>query len=185
MPDSHRSPDKAARASDAARFVVLQDAAEALLDDLSRRFLVEWREGKEAGADGGREGKEPVSDGSTVRWVRLIPRTPVAAPLAVAFTDGPGVVLRLGRWFRQSLPGCACDTCAEQPDDLVRQLRGRATALVEGGLWERVRRGLSGSWAEARLIGTDVRASQQVPLDARAARAARREGFAAPVQWGP
>src|SRR3954471_12295049 len=164
MPDSHRSPDKAARASDAARFVVLQDAAEALLDDLSRRFLVEWR-----------EGKEPVSDGSTVRWVRLIPRTPVAAPLAVAFTDGPGVVLRLGRWFRQSLPGCACDTCAEQPDDLVRQLRGRATALVEGGLWERVRRGLSGSWAEARLIGTDVRASQQMPLDARAARAARRE----------
>jgi hypothetical protein len=39
--------------------------------------------------------------------------------------------------------------------------------------------------AEARLIGPDLQVGQQAPLDARAARQARREGFAAAVQWGP
>jgi hypothetical protein len=174
MPDSRRPTDEAARVTDAARFAVLPDAAETLLDELSRRFLVERR-----------EVKEPLEDGSSIRSVRLIPRTLVAAPLAVDFTDTPGVGLRLGRWFRQSLPGCGCDACGEQPDELVRQLHSRAAALVEGGLWERVRRGVAGSWAEARLIGPGFRVGQQVPLDARAAREARREGFAAAVQWGP
>ncbi len=166
MSDSQRSPDEAARVTGAAGPVVLHEAAEVLLDRLSRRFLVEWREVKEA-----------VPDGSTVRWVRLIPRTPAAAPLAVAFTDTPGIVLQLGRWFRESLPG--------SDGDDVGLLRQMVTALIEGGLWERVRRGPVGSVAEARLIGPDLQMSRQVPLDARAARQARREGFAAALQWGP
>ncbi len=166
MSDGHRPADEAAHVTGAARFAVLQEAAEVLLEELNRRFLVEWREVKEL-----------LPDGSTVRWVRLIPRTLVAAPLAVAFTDTPGIVLQLGRWFRQSLPGC--------DGDEVGVLQQTVTALVEGGLWERVRRGPVGSVAEARLIGPDLRVGRQVPLDARAAREARREGFAAAVQWGP
>ena len=59
------------------------------------------------------------------------------------------------------------------------------SALIEGGLWEQVRRGLTGSWSQTRLIGPDFRAAQQAPLDPAAARAARREGFAAAVQWAP
>src|ERR1700712_1797638 len=114
MPDSRRPTDKAARVPAAPVSAVLPDAAETLLDELSRRFLVERR-----------EVKEPLEDGSSIRSVRLIPRTLVAAPLAVDFTDTPGVELRLGRWFRQSLPGCDCDACGEQPDDLVRQLHSR------------------------------------------------------------
>jgi hypothetical protein len=165
MSDSHRSADEAAHITGAARFAVLPEAAEVLLEELSRRFLVEWR-----------EVKEPLADGSTVRWVRLIPRTPAAAPLAVAFTDTPGIVLQLGRWFRQSLPGSGDD---------IGLLQQMVTALVEGGLWERVRRGPVGSVAEAQLIGPDLRVGRQVPLDARGARQARREGFAAAVQWGP
>lgn len=161
--------------ADAGRYAVLHDAAEDLLDDLERRYVVERRETKETFR----------ADGPLVRTVWLVPHTPAAAPLAVMFTDLPGVVLRLGRWFQQSLPACGCATCDEDPATLLKELRTRAAALVEGGLWERVRRHLSGSWSQARLIGPDFTTAQQAPLDPGEAREARRAGFAAPVQWAP
>ena len=58
-------------------------------------------------------------------------------------------------------------------------------ALVEGGLWERVRQGMTGSWSQTRLIGPEINESRETLLDPREARAARRDGFAAPVQWAP
>ena len=113
--------------------------------------------------------------------VRLIPRTPAAAPLAIAFTDFPSVILRLGRWYEESLPGCGCDACDEQPDDLVAEMRTQVDALVEGGLWERVRRGVTSSWSETRLIGPDFSASRSAAPGrargpGRAARRLRRAG---------
>jgi hypothetical protein len=167
--------DDYTRVTDPGRFAVLHEAAERLLDELTDQYTVERR-----------ESKEPLGGtGEFVRTVRLIPRMPSAAPLAVAFTDFPGVVLRLGRWHEESLPRCGCDACDEQPDDLIGEMRTQVGALIEGGLWERVRRGVTGSWSEARLIGPDVNASRATLLDARTARAARRDGFAAPVQWAP
>jgi hypothetical protein len=165
----------APRVTDPGRYYVLHEAAETLLSALADTYVVEARETKES----------PADDGPLVRTAWLVPRTPAAAPLGVMFTDVPSVVLRLGRWYRRSLPDCGCDGCGEDPAELVADLHRQVTALVEGGLWERVRRGLTGSLAETRLIGPDVRAEQQSPLDAAAARAARREGFAAAVQWGP
>jgi Family of unknown function (DUF6226) len=163
------------QATNPQRYAVLHEAADTLLDELTATYTVERR-----------ETKEPlVPGGDWVRTVRLIPRTPAAAPLAVAFTEFPSVVLLLGRWFEQSLPSCGCDACDENPGDLVTELRGQAYALVEGGLWERVRRRLTASWSESRLIGPDFTISQQAPLGPAAARAARRAGFAAAVQWAP
>jgi hypothetical protein len=95
------------------------------------------------------------------------------------------VVLRFGRWYEERLPSCGCDACDEDPGHLVKELRVQASALVEGGLWERVRRGVSGSWSEVRLIGAGLDVARETLLDARDARAARREGFAAAVQWAP
>ncbi|AEV81409.1 hypothetical protein ACWT_0397 [Actinoplanes sp. SE50] len=162
------------RATDPDRFTDLHEAAETLLDELTERYQVERR-----------ETKEPLGlDEALARTVRLIPRTPSAAPLAIQFT-GAGLHLRFGRWWRESLPICDCDTCADRPGPLTDQLRRHAAALVEGGLWERVRRGLSGSWFEARLIGAGVKADREGPLSAAGAREARRDGFAAAVQWGP
>jgi hypothetical protein len=163
------------RGTNPGRFAVLHEAAERLLDELTEQFTVERR-----------DGKEPLGGtGELIRTVRLIPRMPAAAPLAVAFTDFPGVVLRLGRWFEDALPSCGCDACDEPPQDLVGEMRARVGALVEGGLWERIRRGMSGSWSQARLIGPAVNESRETLLNPRAARAARRDGFAAPVQWAP
>jgi hypothetical protein len=157
------------------RFDVLQEAAERLLDDLTDRYIVERRESKES--------LEP--DDALVRVVRLIPHTPAAAPLAVAFADGPGIVLRLGRWYADRLPACDCADCLHDPAEVIAELRTRVDAHVEGGLWERVRRGVTGSWQETRLVGTGCNLGGTALLEPAEARSARREGFAAPVQWAP
>ena len=161
--------------TDTGRFAVLQDAAETMLDDLHERYMVERRETKELlGAEE-----------ALVRMVRLIPRTPAAGPLAVAFTDLPGLMVRLGRWWAEALPACGCEACDEDPAELIGVLRGQVAALVEGGLWERVRRGVGGSWYETRLIGVGLSGRREGPLTSRDARDARRGGFAAAVQWAP
>jgi uncharacterized protein DUF6226 len=166
--------DGSPHATDISRFAVLHEAADALLDEFTERYLVERR-----------ETKEPLGlDDALVRTVRLIPRMPTAAPLAIHFTD-PGLCLRLGRWWEESLPTCACDTCGEHPAPLVERLRTHCAALTEGGLWERVRRSMSGSWFETRLIGIGVTADREGPLSPTGARDARRGGFAAAVQWAP
>jgi hypothetical protein len=149
---------------------IVHEAAEDLLDELTERYAVDRR-----------ETKEPFDGGELLRTVRLMPRNPAAGPLAVIFTDAAGVVLRLGRWFAEPVPGEAVKTTEQWVDDL----RTLATAHVEGGLWERVRRGLSGSFAETRLIGPGFESTRQAPVDNAEARSARREGFAAPVQWAP
>ncbi|MFI1995874.1 DUF6226 family protein [Actinoplanes sp. NPDC020271] len=161
-------------ATETDRFTELHEAADTLLDELTGRYQVERRESKEP----------PGLDEALARTVRLIPRTLAAAPLGIRFTD-TGLQLHFGRWWRENLPLCGCDTCDTRPEHLTAQLRCHTSALVEGGLWERVRRGLNGSWFEARLIGADVRADQEGPLSPAGAREARRGGFAAPVQWGP
>jgi hypothetical protein len=161
-------------ATDPDRFTTLHEAADTLLDELTERYQVERR-----------ESKEPLGlDEALVRTVRLIPRTLAAAPLAIQFTD-TGLRLRFGRWWMETLPTCGCESCGEEPAHLSEQLRRHALALVEGGLWERVRRGISGSWYQARLIGAGVRSDREGPLSAAGAREARRDGFAQPVQWGP
>src|SRR5262245_18067739 len=173
MRDGDRKPDDYSRVTDPGRFAVLHDAAEHLLDELTEQFTVERR-----------EAKEPLG-AERYRTVRLVPRTPAAAPLAIAFTDFPSVVLRFGRWYEATLPNCGCDACGGEPDALADGLRAQASVLVEGGLWERVRRGVGGSWSEVRLIGPDLNVRRETLLDPAAARSARREGFAAAVQWAP
>ncbi len=173
--DGEAKPADYSRVTDPGRYAVLHDTAENLLDSLAAQYVVERRESKEAPG--------PAND--PVRVVRLIPRTPAAAPLAITFTSFPGVILRFGRWYEEALPGCGCDACGEQPEDLVAEMYNQVDALVEGGLWERVRRGVTSSWSETRLIGPNFNVGRATPLEAREARAARRDGFAAAVQWAP
>jgi hypothetical protein len=173
--DGQPSPDARSLHPGTGLFGVLGEAAEVLLDELAAQYIVERRETKESlGADG---------DGPLVRTVWLVPRTPAAGPLSILFNHPAGVVLRLGRWYEDPLP--ARDGDEDPDDDLVVHLRSRALALVEGGLWERVRRGLGGSLRETRLIGPGFTTSRQAAITASEARAARREGFAAAIQWAP
>jgi hypothetical protein len=175
--DVEPRPEGYSRVTNAGRFGVLHDAAEALLDELTDRYTVERRETKEPL---GPEAGPPI-----VRIVRLIPHSPAAGPLAVAFTDLPGIVLRLGRWYEDRLPSCGCDDCDEDPGELVADLRAHVAAHIEGGLWERVRRRVNGSWRETRLVGYGLMIDGAALLEPAEAHAARREGLAAPVQWAP
>ncbi|AGL13998.1 DUF6226 family protein [Actinoplanes sp. N902-109] len=152
-----------------AHYHDLVEAAEALLDEVAARYVADRRETKEP------LGTELYADIARTVW--LLPRTPAAGPLAMAFPDSSsGVVLRLGRWFTQTLPGY---------DDDPAELRKLVLAHIEGGLWERIQRGLTGSVRETRLVGPEITISLAAPLTPAEARAARRAGFAAAVQWAP
>lgn len=163
--------------TDTTRFGALHEAAERLLDELTDGYLVERRETREPLGAG--------PDAPIVRTVRLIPHSPEAGPLAVAFTDLPGLVVSLGRWYEDRLPTCGCAECDDDPADLAADLRAHVRAHVEGGLWERVRRRMNGSWQETRLVGPGFNRAGTGPLGPAEARAARREGFAAAIQWAP
>ena len=142
-----------------------------MLDELAEGYTVERREIKES------LGPEQA----LVRVVRLVPRTPVAAPVAIAFTELPGLLVRLGRWWVDAMPRSRAD----DPADLVVQLRCRIDAVIEGGLWERAHRGFGIPRFQARLIGDEVDEAREGLLTPRQARDARRGGFAGAVQWAP
>jgi Family of unknown function (DUF6226) len=165
------------RITEPSRYGVLHQVAEALLDELTDRYVVARRDTKEPLVA---EPGAPI-----VRVTRLVPHCPAASPLAILFTDFPGIVLRLGRWFEDRLPACGCDECDERPSELAADLQAHVAAHVEGGLWERVHRSLTGSLRETRLIGPGLSLVGSELLQPAEARSARREGFAAPVQWAP
>ena len=61
------------------------------------------------------------------RPVTLTPVVAEAAPLSVAFTTFPSLLVRYGRWHAAAFPSCGCDACdedaageGERLDDLVR-----------------------------------------------------------------
>jgi hypothetical protein len=175
--DLDPGPDRSSGVAGTGHFGVLHEAAEELLDQLADRYLVECRETKEPLGAG--------PDAPLVRVVRLIPHSPAAGPLAISFTDLPGLVVSLGRWYEDRLPACGCEDCDEEPADLIADLKAHVGAHVEGGLWECVRRRVTGSWRETRLVGSGFQLIGTAPLGPGEARAARREGFAAAVQWAP
>jgi hypothetical protein len=45
--------------------------------------------------------------------VTLTPVAPDAAPIAIAFTTFPSLIVRYGRWLAEPFPACGCDACGE------------------------------------------------------------------------
>ena len=80
--------------------------------------------------------------------VTLTPAAPGAAPVAVAFTPFPSLMVRCGRWLAMSLPSCGCDACGEDAADQADRLDQVLDRVVAGMFAEEVRIPLFG---EARL----------------------------------
>ncbi len=78
--------------------------------------------------------------------VTLTPVAPDAAPVAIAFSTFPSLVVRYGKWSAMAFPNCGCDACA-------------ATALREGEQLEQ----LLGDVVAGRF-----REELQIPLFGRA-----------------
>jgi hypothetical protein len=70
--------------------------------------------------------------------VRLVPRVPAAAPIAVAFTAFPSVLVRCGRWLVESFPSCGCDACAETAEGEGERLVRLLDDVVAGRFHETI-----------------------------------------------
>ena len=74
--------------------------------------------------------------------VRIAPTNSGAAPITLAFTSHPGLVLVAGALYVEPLPVCGCDACDETWETVADDLEWRVRAVVEGGFTERLTRGL-------------------------------------------
>ena len=79
--------------------------------------------------------------------VTLTPAVP-AAPLSVAFTAFPSLLVRAGRWYGTSFPACGCDACDGGASDEVWRFDELVGHVVAGHFREEIRLPLLG---EARL----------------------------------
>ena len=130
-------PDEAySRVTDAERFRPLHSATLEMIDRLEADFDVKRVEGY--GLDEDLESRVGLERAS----VRLTPADPEAAPVTVAFSDFPGLYVRLGRWHVEPFPGCGCDACDESAETEIEQLTELVDCVTAGGFREAVRRPL-------------------------------------------
>ena len=71
--------------------------------------------------------------------VTLAPAAPGAAPVAIAFTTFPSLVVRYGRWHALPLPSCGCDACGEGAADQTERLDDVLGKVVAGRFAEELR----------------------------------------------
>jgi len=64
--------------------------------------------------------------------VTLAPLVAEAAPVAIAFTRFPGLVVRYGLWQTDSFPSCGCDACAETATTEGERLEALLADVVRG-----------------------------------------------------
>ena len=74
--------------------------------------------------------------------VRLSPKAPESAPIAVAFSDFPGLHVRFGRWSTKLVPVCGCDACDETAEGEIKRITRMIDSVTDGGFREAVRRPL-------------------------------------------
>ena len=55
-----------------------------------------------------------------------------SAPITIAFTDFPGLGVRMGRWFTDYFPSCGCDACDEMPEDEFERFTELLSDVVAG-----------------------------------------------------
>ena len=71
--------------------------------------------------------------------VTLTPRAPGAAPIAVAFTTFPSLLVRCGRWHSAAFPSCGCDACGEDAADQIDRFDALVDRIVAGLFAEELR----------------------------------------------
>jgi hypothetical protein len=113
------------------RYRVLHNAARDLLDRLERKYLVRRLDGLDTAP-------ELVERFQALEAVRLVPDSDDSAPLAIAFTEHPGIATRFGPWAQRAYPHCGCDACNEDPEGLIGELNRNADILTTEGFVEEV-----------------------------------------------
>lgn len=124
-------PDAYSRVSNPERFQPLIEFVIDRFGELHRTFDVAQ---SEAFAMGSADELQPfVASRSPIT---LTPRSTASAPLAVAFTIFPGVLMRCGYWRIEAFPQCGCDACQETAEDEIVQFSRVVDAVVGGRFHE-------------------------------------------------
>lgn len=118
-------PDEEAygRVTNPERYQAVVDAARGMIANLVTRYQVESTPGN--WSVDFPDWTTPIGE-----VIRLRPRE--GAPLAVMFTEFPGVIVRVGHWCIEPFPGCGCDDCDESPENVVERLSDLVGWAVEG-----------------------------------------------------
>ena len=64
--------------------------------------------------------------------MKLIPIQDSSAPITIAFTDFPGLGVRVGRWLTDWFPSCGCDACDEMPEEEFERFTEFLSDVVAG-----------------------------------------------------
>jgi Family of unknown function (DUF6226) len=139
------------RVTNAARFAVLHSAALELLDRLAVEYDVERIAPYENDDDLGWLARIPLARST----VALVPRDDECAPLVVAFSSFPGLLVRAGRRYRGAFPGCGCDACDETAEGEIDRFLRLVQALTTGRFREYLQTGADGSQGLVWEWGSD------------------------------
>ena len=173
-------PPKAySRVTDPERFRTLHDFAVRLLRRLEATFDVERLEGY--GLDQELERSDLVRPS-----VKLLPRSPDAAPIVFVFTAFPGIHVRLGRWRTEAFPTCGCDACDETADGQATRLSRMVDDVTGGRFREAIGLPLLGpAWQESEFWSSGEGSSGRQRIDRSRARQMLRASDRSSFEWKP
>ncbi len=120
------------------RFAPLADVADALIEHLERTYDVDVRytEGlPEDAPDTVRSAEQ--GQVRIARAATLMPRHDGCAPLVIAETTFPSIVVAMGAAGEARAPACGCDACDESLEDSAELLERLVFSVVEGRFQER------------------------------------------------
>jgi hypothetical protein len=124
VPGPEPDPEAYSRVTNPERFLPLHTFALALLDRLAVEYDVIRTDAFTLMPD-----MTPFDQ--RLPPVTLTPIASGAAPVAIAFTTFPSLVVRFGKWSAMGFPVCGCDACAdtaEQEGERLEQLVGDVVA---------------------------------------------------------
>ena len=87
--------------------------------------------------------------------IGITPLRESSAPIAIAFTDFPGLAVRFGRWDIEWFPPCGCDACDEMPEEQFDKLSEQVTDVVAGRFRESLRMGWRGEGRRSTEFWSD------------------------------
>ena len=172
-------PEAYSRVSEPERFRPLHNVALRLLEQLRTEFKVDQFEGY--GLDSELETVDLARPS-----VRLVPRDPKAAPLAIAFTTFPGLKVRVGRWHTVAFPTCGCDACDETANDEATRLAELVDDVTAGRFREKLSVPLAGNgWQESESWSVRHRHLSRSQIDRARAREMLAVDGRSSIEWAP
>ena len=171
-------PEAYSRVTNPERFAPLHPVAMAHLQRLQEEFDVARV-----------EDYEPVRGLTQVDLarpsVKLTPTDSKAAPILVAFTKFPSLIVRCGLFAESGFPTCGCDACDETAEGEQEKLELLMDAVVKGQFSESIRIPL---WGEARVNWEFQSNGRRMGGGERIARSRARavvSGLSRTIEWAP